>query len=423
MSAKNRTVRVFRYHPETGGDGAFHEYSLALDDESKTTVLDLLLRIQREHDPSLAFRYACRVSMCGSCAMVVNGQEALACKTVVAALPSGPISIRPLNHFPVIKDLVVDMDPFFDKYFKSAPYFDGPTDQTEPAQIRPDSRERKLIGLSTECIACGCCVSSCTMVAQHPTYLGPASLNRAFSLLLDSRDQLRTERMAAVLESCYACRTEFNCTQVCPKELSPTRAIKHIQRMALGTSVTANPRGNEAIAETKPDVGQATVAADMPTDLHGTDLCRRAMLKRALFAVGGVSALATGSVLGMSVVGPSLDPVEKKRVRLGVTEDFAPGEVRTMMVKYSRMDAFHEAEIEMPVMVTRSDENELVAFNSRCTHLGCEVHWDTMRKLFLCACHGGAFNVDGSVKAGPPPRPLARYPVDVVDGHVYVEVS
>ena len=193
----------------------------------------MLLKIQTEQDPSLAFRYACRVSMCGSCGMVINGRERLACKTVVADLKEKEINLRPLNHFPVVKDLVVDMDPFFEKYKVALPFFDPAARPDEPAVIPPDSRERQDIGLSTECIACGCCVSSCTMVNHHDAYCGPAAVNRAFTLIADSRDGLRQERLAAVLESCYHCRTELNCTEVCPKEISPTRAIKYLQKQAL----------------------------------------------------------------------------------------------------------------------------------------------------------------------------------------------
>ena len=199
-----------------------------------TTILDVLLRLQQEQDPTLAFRFACRVNMCGSCGMVINGEEALSCKKNVSEIPAGEeITIRPLNHFPVIKDLVVDMKSFFEKYESVMSFFEPKDKDAEPAQIRPDSQERQDIGGATECIACGCCVSSCTMAHQHQGYAGPAALNRAFTLLADSRDALFSERLERALESCYNCRTEFNCTEVCPKGISPTHAIKYIQRLAL----------------------------------------------------------------------------------------------------------------------------------------------------------------------------------------------
>lgn len=242
-----RTVRVFRYDPSQPGDGHFDTFNLDIPNETITTVLDVLLRLQQEQDPTLAFRFACRVNMCGSCGMVIDGKEALACKTNVSEIPAGKeITIRPMNHFPVIKDLVVDMDPFFRNYEAVLPFFEPKAGSAEPARIRPDSAERLVIAGATECIACGCCVSSCTMASHHEEYAGPAALNRAFTLLADSRDELFAERLDLALESCYDCRSEFNCTEVCPKGISPTRAIKYIQRLAVthpnSTEQSTRPR-------------------------------------------------------------------------------------------------------------------------------------------------------------------------------------
>ena len=229
-----RNVRIFRYDPVKGGEGTFQSYQLTIDNPETTTILDVLLRIQKEQDPSISFRFACRVNMCGSCGMVINGREGLACKTNVCDLPADQdITLRPLNHFPVIKDLLVDMGPFFSKYEDALPFFEPAEKRTEPYVIKPDTPERVDIGMATDCIACGCCVSSCTMVDSHDSYCGPAALNRAFTLLADKRDGLFEARLTRALDSCYNCRTEFNCTEVCPKSISGTRAIKYIQRMAL----------------------------------------------------------------------------------------------------------------------------------------------------------------------------------------------
>src|SRR4051794_22194709 len=120
MSSSPRTVRVFRYDPTVGGDGEFQTFKLEFPNESAATMLDVLLRIQREQAPSLASRFACRVAMWGSCGMVINGRERLACKTNVADIPAGEeITLRPMNHFPVIKDLVVDMEPLFERFAKT----------------------------------------------------------------------------------------------------------------------------------------------------------------------------------------------------------------------------------------------------------------------------------------------------------------
>lgn len=229
-----RTVRIFRYDPERPDEGHFDTFQLEIPSETTTTILDVLLRLQQEQDATLSFRFACRVNMCGSCGMVIDGREGLACKTNVSDIADGKeITIRPLNHFPVIKDLVVNMAPFFRQYDGILPFFQPKPGADEPARIAPQSAERLAIAGATECIACGCCVSSCTMVNDHADYAGPAALNRAFTLIADSRDALHDERLDRALASCYECRTEFNCTEVCPKGISPTRAIKYIQREAL----------------------------------------------------------------------------------------------------------------------------------------------------------------------------------------------
>src|SRR3954467_13034068 len=125
MAATTRDVRAFRYDPAVGGEGHFDHFKLEMPDETAVTMLDVLLRIQREQDSSIAFRFACRVAMCGSCGMVINGRERLAGKTNVSDLPANQdITLRPMNHFPVIKDLVVDMDPLFTKFAQTLSYFE-----------------------------------------------------------------------------------------------------------------------------------------------------------------------------------------------------------------------------------------------------------------------------------------------------------
>ncbi len=415
-SNKLRRIEVYRYDPDQGGDGFFNTYELEIKDETNTTVLDLLIRIQKEQDPSLAFRYACRVNMCGSCGMVINGVEALACKTSVADLPGGKsITIRPLNHFPVIKDLVIDMEPFFKRYKESIPFFEPAQELEEPAVIRPDSRERKNIGLATECIQCGCCVSSCSMINHYEAYVGPASLNRAFTLLLDSRDGLFDLRMNQVLESCYNCRTEFNCTEVCPKEISPTRSIKYIQLLALKepgrlkkeglleeTATPANPE-NYSIAENKE---------------------RRHFLKQAVFGLGALSSIVVGSVLSTAAIMPAMRQRPRQWIRLQNIGSYPEDNISTAVVRYENRDGFHIEQVQKTVLISRKPKNEeIVVFSSTCTHLGCSVHWDESKKRFLCACHGGAFDRDGNVMAGPPPRPLDRFAYKVEGDVLYVEVA
>lgn len=432
----NRVVKVFRYDPTVGGTGHYDRFELHIEDPTKTTILDLLIRIQREQDPSVAFRYACRVNMCGSCGMVINGREGLACKVNVSDLPADrDITLRPLNHFPVVKDLVVDMKPFFKKYEESMPFFEPATLESEPAVIRPDSRERRDIGLATECIQCGCCVSSCTMINYHDDYCGPAGLNRAFSLLADSREGLNDERLCAVLQSCYHCRTEFNCTEVCPKDISPTRAIKYIERLALKRITKLyQPSTMRVDAQVPADsvvVPQPVLTTTTTTTTPAArDVCefpqdpgRRRFLKRVVFGVGAASAVAIGGLLASAAVGPVIEQSPARWIPIAPMRELPSDQVTTVTMRYELMSGFHKSSVIKPVIVCRwANENELVVFNTTCTHLGCTVHWDEKKNIFECACHGGQFDRDGKVIAGPPPRPLDRYRFKVENGYLMVEV-
>jgi len=197
------------------------------------TVLDALVEIQRRADPTLAFRYACRVGMCGSCAMVVNGRERWACRTLLAGL-GDPVTVRPLYHFPLIRDLVVDMAPFVERMRAVDARF-VPGASGELAAVGRDSAERRGIDPAIECIGCGMCVSACTMVAHDPAFPGPAALNRLFTLQLDSRDGARATRASAALraESLLRCHAQANCTAVCPMEIAPTESILALRRRAV----------------------------------------------------------------------------------------------------------------------------------------------------------------------------------------------
>jgi succinate dehydrogenase / fumarate reductase iron-sulfur subunit len=403
-----RTIKVFRYDPQVGGSGNFQSYLLDIPDESTTTILDVLLRLQREQDPSLAFRYACRVNMCGSCGMVINGKERLACKTNVSHLPSGQdITLRPLNHFPVIKDLVVDMDPFFRKYEETLPFYEPKEDFAEPVRIRPDSKERRDIGQATECIACGCCVSSCTMVHYHDGYAGPAALNRAFTLLADSRDGLFAPRLDRALASCYNCRTEFNCTEVCPKSISSTRAIKYIQRLALKHYQSHPPL-------------QEAAAIPNPPPVPATD--RRTFLRQAGVGILGVaSILVVGGVAATTAIGPNLAKTSRLWVPVAPLNQVPEGDIATIMMRYELKNGLYTQRMATPVLVSRTGR-DITCFKASCTHLGCIVKWDSQLERFRCACHGGVFDREGNVLAGPPPRPLDRYRFKVDADHLFVEV-
>jgi fumarate reductase iron-sulfur subunit len=198
------------------------------------TVLDVVTFIQRTLDPTLAYRYACRVGMCGSCAMTVNGAPRWTCRTHVDKVAQdGKLSIAPLRNLPVIRDLAADMREFFDKWARAKGRFRGATARKDDfAQVSPQSDARRLAEAGIECIGCGVCYAACDVVAANPDYLGPAALNRAWTLVNDERDTDRAGRLAAVAgdAGCLACHTHVSCTERCPKAIAPTAGIAGLKR-------------------------------------------------------------------------------------------------------------------------------------------------------------------------------------------------
>jgi fumarate reductase iron-sulfur subunit len=226
-----RTLRVFRWSAEAPERSEEYRVTAGAD----TTVLDALVEVQRTQDPTLAFRYACRVGMCGSCALVVNGRERWACRTRLAQLGDGPVSVRPLYHFPLLRDLVVDMAPFNTKLRTVGAAHAPRPDASRYAVVSSDSRERREIDPAIECIGCGMCLSACTMVAHNARFPGPAALNRAFTLELDSRDGGKDARWVVLLgdDALARCHGQGNCTEVCPMGLAPTRSIIRLRQQGV----------------------------------------------------------------------------------------------------------------------------------------------------------------------------------------------
>jgi fumarate reductase iron-sulfur subunit len=200
------------------------------------TVLDVVTYIQRRLDPTLAYRYACRVGMCGSCAMMVNDVPRWTCRTHVdRVIKEDRLTVGPLRNFPVIRDLVVDMREFFDKWARAKGEFSGgQTRNDDFARVEPQSEQRQQADAGIECIGCGVCYAACDVVKWNPDYLGPAALNRAWTLLNDARDRKPLERLRAVAgdAGCHACHNHVSCTERCPKRLSPTAAIAGLKREA-----------------------------------------------------------------------------------------------------------------------------------------------------------------------------------------------
>ena len=194
------------------------------------SVLDVLLSIQREHDASLGFRFSCRVAMCGTCTLRVGGRSVLACQTMVPA-EATRLDIAPMAGFTVIRDLVVDFEPFWQEWAQVTPFLVPVESLNEPAQIPPDSGEREVIDPALDCIQCGACFSSCGVAGLSHDFLGPAALNRAMVLINDSRDAAGSRRLDRVADTSGAdrCRYMYGCTAVCPKGLDPAAAIRQVR--------------------------------------------------------------------------------------------------------------------------------------------------------------------------------------------------
>jgi fumarate reductase iron-sulfur subunit len=215
-----------------GADGRFQTFTVPRLDAQ--TVLDVVTHIQRRLDPTLAYRFACRVGMCGSCAMTVNGQPRWTCRAHVANVEkNGKLTIAPLAHLPIVRDLVTDMREFFDKWARARGQFQPTkTRRDDFARVAPSSAARRAIDVAIECIGCGVCYAACDVVAWNPDYLGPAALNRAWTLVKDVRDGAGRERLLAVAgdAGCHACHTHESCSERCPKHLAPTASIAGLKR-------------------------------------------------------------------------------------------------------------------------------------------------------------------------------------------------
>jgi len=213
-------------------DGALESFETPLIENQ--TILDLLTNIQRKVDSSLSYRFACRVGMCGSCAMRVNGKPRWTCRTLVSnVVTDGELRLEPLANLPVVKDLVVDMVPFFEKWQAAKGRFE-PKDAgvQEFAPIRPDDKKRQKADAAIECINCAVCYSACDVVESNPAFLGPAALNRAWSLMNDERDGSSLERLTAVSGEggCQSCHTNSQCVARCPLQLNPTASIAGLKK-------------------------------------------------------------------------------------------------------------------------------------------------------------------------------------------------
>jgi succinate dehydrogenase / fumarate reductase iron-sulfur subunit len=223
------TLKIFRYNPETDKKPHYEKYTL--DAQPTDRILDLLEQIKGEVDGTLSFRRSCAHGICGSDAMRINGVNRLACKALVKDFNTNRITVEPILGLSVIKDLIVDMEPFFEHYRSVKPYFinDEKPPQREWLQS-PEERER--FDDTTKCILCGCCTTSCPSFWANENYVGPAAIVNAHRFIFDSRDRAAAERLSILNDQfgVYRCHTIFNCTDACPREIQVTKAIGEVKK-------------------------------------------------------------------------------------------------------------------------------------------------------------------------------------------------
>lgn len=229
------TLRIRRYDPESDERARYEEHTL--DVEPTDRVLDVLNHIKWYIDGTLTYRASCAHGICGSDAMLINGVNRLACKVLVKDM--GPrITVEPLRGFPVIKDLLVDMEGFFAAYRTVKPWLIN-DDPAPTFERRQSPKERELYDDTTKCILCASCTTSCPMFWANPGYIGPAAIVNAHRFIFDSRDKAGKERLEILnaRDGVWRCRTIFNCTDACPRDIEVTRAIAEVKRAIMYGSV------------------------------------------------------------------------------------------------------------------------------------------------------------------------------------------
>jgi succinate dehydrogenase / fumarate reductase iron-sulfur subunit len=247
------TLNVKRFDPESNDKNVhFQEYNLEVEDHC--TVLDALVKVREEVDGSLALRCSCRASICGSCSMRVNGHAKLVCKTKIrdVANNDNQVTVEPMNNMPVVKDLVTDMKPFWDKIRAIQPWLQPEGEVPEREYIAPNETMQHLTGVMS-CIMCGACVSDCTALEVDENFIGPAALAKAYRFVADPRDDASTSRLKMYGESggIWDCTRCMECIQVCPKGVAPMERIMNLRDKAIeaGFSNNNGARHTEAFIE------------------------------------------------------------------------------------------------------------------------------------------------------------------------------
>jgi len=224
-------VKIKRFNPEADTRPYWADYTVEVRPTDR--VLDVINHIKWEVDGSLAFRRSCAHGICGSDAMLINGVNRLACKVLVQELGS-KIVVEPIRGLAVKKDLIVDMEPFFDSYRAVLPYFIN-DDPPPPAERYQSPEDRAVFDETTKCILCAACTTSCPVFWANGSYIGPASIVNAHRFIFDSRDQGNLERFEVLNQASglWRCRTAYNCTEACPRDIPVTQAIEEVRRAML----------------------------------------------------------------------------------------------------------------------------------------------------------------------------------------------
>lgn len=221
-------LEILRYDADQDDQPRFQTYTLSVP--GQTSVLEALLKVQDEQDPSLAFRYACRGAVCGSCAMSINGRLDLACRVQLKNLRSDRVVLEPLPRFEIIKDLVVDMTPFWEKYERIRPWLHAEIPVAQ--QSRMSERQRDKIDQYVNCILCGLCYAACPVASSNLDFTGPAALAKLYRFLADPRERAhgRALEQEDTQAGMWGCRTITRCIQACPKNVRPTDGITGVRR-------------------------------------------------------------------------------------------------------------------------------------------------------------------------------------------------
>ena len=221
--------KIYRFNPQVDSEPRYQNYELSVLPGRR--ILDCLNKIKWEQDSTLAFRLSCAHGVCGSCAVRINGRCALACQTLVDDFKDTEILIEPLPTFTVLRDLIVDMEPFLAKVATIKPYL--VSNEPPPEKERLQSPiDHKKIDEVIRCILCACCTAACPVTGENPQYLGPSALVQAFRRIFDSRDDDTAARLKQMSDpnAAPACVNHFECTRVCPKEIKVTKSINMIKR-------------------------------------------------------------------------------------------------------------------------------------------------------------------------------------------------